>query len=105
MAALGFSVRYLHSNGIFKIITYTIQIHVHEYASMTTAALQRLICAIVFVADQVPYGSFSTREQEIKESICQLEVDVHSSFVTSHEPEGEWLKIAPLRILSFGNFM
>jgi len=24
----------------------------------------------------------------------------HSSFI-SHEPEGEWLKIAPLRILSF----
>ena len=32
---------------------------------------------------------------------CQLEVDVAFADLTSHKPDGEWLGIAPLRILSF----
>lgn len=32
---------------------------------------------------------------------CQLEVDVLWSDVISHPPEGQWQRIAPLRVLSF----
>lgn len=34
-------------------------------------------------------------------TLCQLEADVHWSDVVSHPPEGEWQRIAPLRVLSF----
>ena len=32
---------------------------------------------------------------------CQLEVDVAWDTFVTHAPEGEWLKVAPFRILSF----
>lgn len=35
------------------------------------------------------------------ESRCQLEVDVAFDKFIAHEPEGEWQKVAPFRILSF----
>ncbi|KAJ3255512.1 DNA-directed DNA polymerase delta [Boothiomyces macroporosus] len=34
-------------------------------------------------------------------SNCQYEVDVHINDIVAHQPEEEWSKIAPLRILSF----
>ena len=34
-------------------------------------------------------------------SQCQIEVDIHYRDIVSHPAEGEWSKIAPLRILSF----
>ncbi|XP_026684257.1 DNA polymerase delta catalytic subunit-like [Diaphorina citri] len=34
-------------------------------------------------------------------SRCQLEIDVSTDDIVSHAPEGEWSKVAPLRILSF----
>lgn len=36
-----------------------------------------------------------------KTSHCQLEVDVHFDSVVGHNPDGEWLRMAPMRILSF----
>lgn len=35
------------------------------------------------------------------ESRCQFEVDVSFDKFIAHEPEGEWAKVAPFRILSF----
>lgn len=35
------------------------------------------------------------------ESRCQIEVDVPFDKFIAHEPEGEWAKVAPFRILSF----
>ncbi|CAG9783630.1 unnamed protein product [Diatraea saccharalis] len=35
------------------------------------------------------------------ESRCQIEVDVAWNSFISHQPEGEWSKVAPFRILSF----
>ena len=32
---------------------------------------------------------------------CQIEVDISWEDLISHSPEGEWSKIAPMRILSF----
>lgn len=34
-------------------------------------------------------------------TLCQLEADVLWSDVVSHPPEGQWQRIAPLRVLSF----
>ncbi|KAI8898444.1 DNA polymerase family B-domain-containing protein [Globomyces pollinis-pini] len=36
-----------------------------------------------------------------QESTCQIEVDISYENLTAHQPDGEWSKIAPLRILSF----
>ncbi|CAA9995913.1 unnamed protein product [Nesidiocoris tenuis] len=36
-----------------------------------------------------------------KTSRCQIEVDVAYNKLISHEPEGDWAKVAPFRILSF----
>ncbi|GMM35040.1 DNA-directed DNA polymerase delta [Saccharomycopsis crataegensis] len=36
-----------------------------------------------------------------KVSTCQIEITVHYTKIISHPSEGEWLKTAPLRILSF----
>jgi len=48
--------------------------------------------------------SFSTpdiKKQPIKLSRCQIEVDIAFDKFISYQPEGEWDKVAPLRILSF----
>ena len=34
-------------------------------------------------------------------SRCQIEVDVAWNEFIAHEPEGDWAKVAPFRILSF----
>jgi DNA polymerase delta subunit 1 len=53
---------------------------------------------------ELPPETYRIREKNSKpepESRCQLEVDVAYDKFISHEPEGEWAKVAPLRILSF----
>ncbi|CAG9585614.1 unnamed protein product [Danaus chrysippus] len=46
--------------------------------------------------------SLRTKDNSLKpESRCQIEVDVAWNQFISHQPEGEWLKLAPFRILSF----
>ena len=37
----------------------------------------------------------------LAKSRCQIELDVDSECIVSHQPEGDWAKLAPLRILSF----
>ncbi|CAI9161254.1 unnamed protein product [Rangifer tarandus platyrhynchus] len=49
---------------------------------------------------ELPAGKYILRP-EGKATLCQLEVDVLWSDVISHPPEGEWQRIAPLRVLSF----
>lgn len=51
----------------------------------------------------LPAGTWRLREKGKRpepESRCQLEVDVAFDKFVAHEPEGEWTKVAPLRILS-----
>jgi len=50
---------------------------------------------------ELPPATYSIREGEWKASLCQLEVDIVYTNIISHKPEGEWGKLAPLRILSF----
>jgi len=46
-------------------------------------------------------NKYSLRDDLEKSSTVQLEVDVHWNEFTSHPPDGDWQKIAPMRILSF----
>ncbi|KAG9047307.1 DNA-directed DNA polymerase delta [Tulasnella sp. UAMH 9824] len=48
---------------------------------------------------EVPAGKYTLRPRQL--STCQIEFDVRYDAFISHEPEGEWSKMAPLRILSF----
>ena len=59
---------------------------------------------------ELPAGKYSVRDpcpkkssagQFIHRSRCQLEVDVSWEDIISHIAEGDWLKIAPFRLLSF----
>lgn len=50
---------------------------------------------------EVPAGSYAVRSGDRKLSRCQLEIDLTHDNIIAHQPEGEWQKIAPLRILSF----
>jgi DNA polymerase delta subunit 1 len=50
---------------------------------------------------EVPEGKYTLREGSRKVSTCQIEFDVRYDNFISHAPDGEWSKIAPLRILSF----
>jgi DNA polymerase delta subunit 1 len=53
---------------------------------------------------ELPANTWKKREKGTvpePESRCQLEVDVAYDKFIAHEPEGEWSKVAPLRILSF----
>ncbi|KAM3963556.1 LOW QUALITY PROTEIN: DNA polymerase delta 1, catalytic subunit [Aphomia sociella] len=53
---------------------------------------------------ELPVGKWSLRSKNttIKpESRCQIEVDIAWNNFIAHQPEGEWSKVAPIRILSF----
>lgn len=53
---------------------------------------------------ELPAGTWRRRQrggQPAIESRCQLEVDVAWDRFVAHEPEGEWAKVAPFRVLSF----
>lgn len=50
---------------------------------------------------EIPKGKYSIREKHKSRSRCQIEVDVFFQHVRSFPCEGEWSKIAPIRILSF----
>ncbi|KDR67983.1 hypothetical protein GALMADRAFT_257532 [Galerina marginata CBS 339.88] len=50
---------------------------------------------------EVPAGKYKIVPQASKRSTCQLEISLRYDAFISHAPEGNWSKIAPLRILSF----
>lgn len=47
----------------------------------------------------LPAGSYHPVQSRI--STCQLEVNINYTDLIAHPAEGEWLKMAPLRVLSF----
>lgn len=49
----------------------------------------------------LPRGKYTLVDPNLKVSTCQIECSVDYSDLISHPSEGEWLKMAPLRILSF----
>ncbi|KAI8481510.1 DNA polymerase delta catalytic subunit [Branchiostoma belcheri] len=51
---------------------------------------------------ELPPGKYRVRDpKSSRKSLAQMEVDVSWEEFVSHPAEGEWLKIAPLRVLSF----
>lgn len=53
---------------------------------------------------ELPAGKWNLRSKSSQlqpESRCQIEVDVAWNMFIAHQPEGEWSKVAPIRILSF----
>ncbi|SHO78176.1 Similar to S.cerevisiae protein POL3 (Catalytic subunit of DNA polymerase delta) [Malassezia sympodialis ATCC 42132] len=50
---------------------------------------------------EIKAGRYSIRSPNTCISRCQIEVDCQPDAVLSHAPHGEWLKMAPLRTLSF----
>lgn len=52
---------------------------------------------------EIPAGKYKllSKDSRAPTSRCQIELDVAYTDFISHEPEGEWSKIAPMRILSF----
>ncbi|XP_050666507.1 DNA polymerase delta catalytic subunit [Leptidea sinapis] len=53
---------------------------------------------------ELPAHKWTMRSQDSKlkpESRCQIEVDVAWNAFIAYQPEGEWSKVAPIRILSF----
>ncbi|KAK6205269.1 DNA polymerase delta catalytic subunit [Scheffersomyces amazonensis] len=49
----------------------------------------------------LPKGKYSLIEEDSRISTCQIECCINYKDLISHASEGEWLKMAPLRILSF----
>jgi DNA polymerase delta subunit 1 len=50
---------------------------------------------------EVPASTYSLRPASRRVSTAQIELDVVYDSLVSHAPEGEWQRVAPLRILSF----
>ena len=50
---------------------------------------------------EAPATRFKLIPEHNRQSNCQIEAEVSYLDLIAHEPKGEWLKMAPLRILSF----
>ncbi|KAF2822289.1 hypothetical protein CC86DRAFT_358493 [Ophiobolus disseminans] len=50
---------------------------------------------------EVPAGKYKLLEQRDQHSNCQIEAQMHYTDLIAHSSDGEYAKIAPLRILSF----
>lgn len=51
---------------------------------------------------EFPAGTYSIRNSEWKDSLCQYELDIVYTSIISHQPKtARWSRIAPLRIFSF----
>ncbi|KAH8663934.1 DNA polymerase delta catalytic subunit [Xylariales sp. PMI_506] len=48
-----------------------------------------------------PAKSYKLIPERERHSSCQIEAEIPYTHLISHEPKGDWLKMAPLRILSF----
>lgn len=55
----------------------------------------------LLVCPQTGYSSLNQQKEVVTISKAQIELDVSWEDLLSHPAEGEWQKIAPLRILSF----
>lgn len=50
---------------------------------------------------ELPEGNYIVRKEKDFVTRCQIELDVGWNKFIPHEPEGEWSRVAPFRILSF----
>ncbi|EEY13945.1 DNA polymerase delta catalytic subunit [Verticillium alfalfae VaMs.102] len=50
---------------------------------------------------EAPAKSYKLMSSSLRQSNCQIEAEISYLDLVAHKPEGEWSKMAPLRILSF----
>ena len=50
---------------------------------------------------EVPQSKYTLMEEKDRVSNCQIEAEAHFRDIIAHSNDGEWAKMAPLRILSF----
>jgi DNA polymerase delta subunit 1 len=50
---------------------------------------------------EVPQGKYEMIPMQQRQSNCQIEAQVHYKDLIAHPVDGEWAKMAPLRVLSF----
>ncbi|KAI2464890.1 DNA polymerase family B-domain-containing protein [Annulohypoxylon bovei var. microspora] len=50
---------------------------------------------------EAPANKYRLAPEPLRQSSCQIEAEINYRDLISHEPKGEWSKMAPLRILSF----
>lgn len=50
---------------------------------------------------ECPAGQYYIRAENAKISTCQLEVDIRYDHLVAYAPDGDWAKVAPLRVLSY----
>lgn len=50
---------------------------------------------------EAPAGKYELLSDDHRHSSCQIEAEISYTDLITHEPKGEWSKMAPLRILSF----
>merc|ERR1719359_1713620 len=46
-------------------------------------------------------GRYFVRDARTRTSTCDVELDVHVDDLKAHPTEGEWMQLAPIRVLSF----
>jgi DNA polymerase delta subunit 1 len=71
------------------------------YESKINYTLRFMIDKQIFGGNwiEIPKGTYEIATNRI--SRCQIEITTDFSNIISHAPEGEWSKVAPIRILSF----
>ena len=50
---------------------------------------------------EAPAGLYKLIPEHARQSNCQIEAEINYHDLVAHKPEGDWAKMAPLRILSF----
>ena len=50
---------------------------------------------------EAPADAYKLVPEGQRQSNCQIEAEINYNYLIAHKPEGEWSKMAPLRILSF----
>ncbi|OAA66078.1 DNA polymerase delta catalytic subunit [Cordyceps fumosorosea ARSEF 2679] len=50
---------------------------------------------------EVPANTYKLIPEHARQSNCQIEAEINYHDLVAHKPEGDWAKMAPLRILSF----
>jgi DNA polymerase delta subunit 1 len=89
----------------FDNIQYILRFMIDTHVSALKEICQnrRLTCVQIQGMSwvEVPAGKYQVIPDKQRQSNCQIEASVHYRDVIAHQAEGEWTKMAPLRILSF----
>ncbi|KAL9077613.1 MAG: hypothetical protein Q9157_003283 [Trypethelium eluteriae] len=80
-------------NGIDKVLTFDHILYILRFM------IDCKISGMSWV--EVPAGKFKLLPDRDRQSNCQIEARVHYRDLIAHPTDGEWAKMAPLRVLSF----